>query len=208
MTTDLAKIYMHTSNGRKYYPFAPKSDDVDINVIAHHLATRARWAGATQHQLVEDRIFYSVAEHSVYVADYVEFELKRPDLALAALLHDGAESYNGDLIRPLKYSPEFSEPFKRVESMNEAAVEKRFGIEIQMQDPAIKVGDDAVCYAEWLQIIPRDLGQGEWKGNFLAEKPAKVEIAMFQPFTAKKLFLKRYEGIVRRMRQEARAEVA
>jgi uncharacterized protein len=200
MTVELATIYMHTSAGRKYYPFAPTPDQVDIGVIAHHLATRARWAGATQHPKFKERILFSVAEHSIYVADYVEYELGRPDLALAALLHDGSEAFNGDLIRPLKYSPEFSEPFKQVEILNEAAVEARFNVIEQMKQPEIKIADDAVCYAEWLQIVPTRQSEGDWEQHFKADKPANIEIEMMLPYQAKEAFLDRFYQIKDRMK--------
>jgi len=108
-------IYIHTSNGHRYYPFSPDPAHLDIEVIAHHLACQSRWAGATQHRIFPERISYSVAEHSVYVMDYVIDVLGRPDLALTALLHDAAEAYIQDIIRPLKHSPTFGEPFKALE---------------------------------------------------------------------------------------------
>jgi len=37
---------MHTARGNKYYPFAPRVKDVDIQTIAHHFATICRWNGA------------------------------------------------------------------------------------------------------------------------------------------------------------------
>lgn len=191
----LESIYMHTSSGRKYFPFAPNPTHVDINVIAHHLATRARWNGATQHKNYPDRIFYSVAEHSVYCALYVEGILRRPDLALMALLHDAAEAYNGDLIRPLKYSAEFAEPFKKVELLNEAAVAKRFKMPLDMP-PEIKMADEAVCSAEALQIVPKHPDE-DWDIGKLHDDSvvAPFEIAMLAPFQAKKLFVTHYERI-------------
>lgn len=204
--TDLSKVFMHTSNGKPYYPFAPKAADVDINVIAHHLATRARWAGATQHRAFRERIFYSVAEHSVYVSEYLQYELNRPDLALAGLLHDGSEAYNGDLIRPLKYSPAFREPFKKVEALNEAAVEERFGLTVQMKDPAIKIADEAVCHAEWLQIIPRHKDHPLTAEYHETTRLAPIKITMFEPHVAKCFFLSRFDTVMKFMAKGIAAE--
>lgn len=192
----LAEIYMHTSNGRKYYPFAPKPSDVSIEVIAHHLATRARWNGATQHPKHVDRIFLSVAEHSVYVERYVREVMKRPDLSMAALLHDASEAFNGDLIRPLKYSAEFAEPFKRVEDLNEGAVARRFNIPLKMP-PEIKIADEAVCTAESLQIIPKSPNE-EWTSGKLHDEThvAPYEIEMLLPYQARRLFLDHYQMIL------------
>lgn len=191
----LNTIYIHTSSGKKYYPFDPNPDHVDIEVIAHHLATRARWNGATQHKSYPDRILYSVAEHSVYVSLYVESVLRRPDLALEALLHDGSEAFNGDLIRPLKYSSAFAEPFKKVELINEAAVAKRFQLPLEMS-PEVKIADEAVCAAEAIQIVPKHSSE-EWKsGRQYDDKlVAPFEIEMLLPYEAKKLFLTHYERL-------------
>jgi hypothetical protein len=193
---DLAEVYMHTSSGKAYYPFAPKPEHVEIDVIAHHLATRGRWNGATQHRRFADRIFYSVAEHSVYVSYFLQHDLGRPDLALAGLLHDGAESYNGDLIRPLKYSPEFREPFKRVEEKNDWAVALHFGIYEQLHDPAVKIADDAVCHKEWLTIVPKD-SKEVWTPGALLETSHTYpgDIEMLNPFAAKQMFLARFKEV-------------
>ena len=205
--SDLSRIYMHTFNGKRYYPFAPKAEDVSVDVIAHHLANRARWAGATQSRLNPELIFYSVAEHSVYVSLYLEQVMQRPDLALAGLLHDAAEAYNGDLIRPLKYSPAFKEPFKAVEALNEAAVEEHFNITVQMTDPAVKIADDAVCNAEWQQIIPMDEETASLGAqHHSTEHVYPGTIIMLPPFVAKMFFLERYRVVLENMNKGIAAE--
>lgn len=87
---------MHAAMGSKYHPFAPKTKDIDIQTIAHHFATIGRWNGATFRKSKGDpklvRIFYSVAELSVYVQRYVCEELNQSNLGLYALLHDASEA--------------------------------------------------------------------------------------------------------------------
>ncbi len=46
--------------------------------------------------------FYSVAQHSVLVARLVERVESDPVVLMAALLHDAAEAYLGDIVTPLK----------------------------------------------------------------------------------------------------------
>lgn len=204
-TRPLTDIYMHTADGGKYYPFAPREGDVNIEVIAHHLATKGRWNGATVHPSDHRRIFYSVAEHSVYVARYVEEELKKPDIALAALLHDAAEAYNGDLIRPLKHSPEFAAPFKRVEERNEQVIFQHYGLAWPMAKE-IKIADEAVCAAEFEQIVPKRSGH-DWNVGLLHDQSrvAPYEIQMLQPFQAKLRFLQHFERLITAMRPQARS---
>lgn len=191
---ELAKVYAHTASGKKFYPYAPTPDQIDIRTIAHHLACQARWNGATRHRFLKDRIFYSVAEHSVYVADYVATELGRPDLAFDALMHDAAEAYIPDLIRPLKYSPEFRAPFKKVEDNIEVVIAAKYGLQYPMPQE-VKQGDDAVCLAEWNQIVPRGAGE-VWQSALVTDvKPAQIGIAMLQPLDAFNLFMDRYRSL-------------
>ncbi|QIG69155.1 putative metal-dependent phosphohydrolase protein [Rhizobium phage RHph_N1_15] len=189
--------YMHTSNGKKYWPMDPRPEEVHIEVVAHHLATRARYNGATQHPVFRSRIFYSVAEHSVLVSLYIERVLKKPQYALEGLLHDGSEAYNGDLIRPLKYDPTFRQPFQMVEERNERAGALRFGLAYPYPEE-VKIADEAVTAAEVNQIIVKDPSEN-WEVGKLHDdsKVAPYEIVMLEPFAAKEQFLMRYEELIR-----------
>ena len=82
--------WMQTYTGRKFFPAEPKAEDVSIKDIAHSLSLHCRFNGHT-------KWFYSIAEHSVRVSDILPQELK-----LWGLLHDAAEAYTGDIIRPVK----------------------------------------------------------------------------------------------------------
>jgi hypothetical protein len=76
----------------------PDPADISISDIANALSNICRYNGHVPH-------FYSVADHSVrvmhLVAERSPEEPSRP-LLMAALLHDAAEAYIGDVIRPLK----------------------------------------------------------------------------------------------------------
>ncbi|RWJ03431.1 hypothetical protein [Mesorhizobium sp.] len=188
--------YMATSSGRKYWPFDPRPDEIDIEVIAHHLANTARWAGATQHKRFKSRIFLSVAEHSVLVARYLAEVLKRPDLALEGLLHDGTEGYIGDLIRPLKYSPEFRKPFLEVELLNETPLGSRFNL-VYPFPKEVKIADEAVTSAEQEQCIFWHPDEQFEPGHLHDHtNVAPYQIEMLEPYPAKELFLMAYWAIM------------
>lgn len=196
-TDERKGAYMHTAPlGFKYWPFDPRPEEINIETVLHHLATRARYNGATQHPVHHDRIFYSVLEHSVYVSWYVERVLERPDLALEAFLHDGPESFTGDLIRPLKYDPEFRAPFGRVEDLNERALAKALEL-VHPFPPEIKIADEAVCAAEVQQIIVRHASQDFTVGKLHDDsRVADVKIRMLPPYLALQMGKRRWNELV------------
>ena len=72
----------------------------------------------------------SVAQHSVWVAGYVEaVEGTTPVDALHALLHDAHEAYMGDIIRPLKALPGLREPLDNAAEQLQAAIECAFHLD-------------------------------------------------------------------------------
>lgn len=90
--------WMQTFTGRAFFPLDPLPEDVSPLDIAHALSNICRFGGHT-------RVHYSVAEHCVILSQVV-----RPENALAALLHDAAEAYMGDMVRPLKkHMPQYAE---------------------------------------------------------------------------------------------------
>ena len=88
--TDIKAGLMLTGSGRLFDLYNPSREMVDIEDIANSLSKTCRWNGN-----IPD--FYSVAQHSCLVA-----WLAPAPLAFAALMHDAAEAYTGDIIRPLK----------------------------------------------------------------------------------------------------------
>lgn len=154
---------------------APESSDFTIEDIAHGLALQCRYAG-------QCRDFYSVAEHSLLVSDMVGED------PLAALLHDAAEAFLGDVTRPLK---QMLPDYRRIESQMQHAIQERFGIST-LPNPAIKRADLRVLAAEQHQIMPA--GTDDWALRDGIE-PASVRVRFLSPRAAKAEFLQRFEGL-------------
>lgn len=94
----------------------PKPDDIKIHDIAHALSNVCRFGGHTKE-------FYSVALHSVLVT-----KISPIDIAKEALLHDAAEAYLGDVVKPLKHLlPEYDS----IESNFMKAISEKFGLNAQ-----------------------------------------------------------------------------
>ena len=101
INTTVPPSHIQTFTGRHINPFDPDPDAIDIEDIAHALSHICRFTGHTH-------TFYSVAQHSVHVADLVcrnTAGLAKPARSravLMALLHDASEAYLCDIPRPLK----------------------------------------------------------------------------------------------------------
>lgn len=143
---------MRTYSGRQVWPLDPQQFHLSFDDVAHHLAMLCRWNGSC-------RSFYSVAQHSVYVARLVPSELQA-----AALLHDAAEAYLGDVVRPIKRQVWIGEAGTILRTVNEVeAVILRelfrgLGVEwpSDLQWSAIKTADDAVMGAEARDLFDHD----------------------------------------------------
>jgi hypothetical protein len=96
----------------------PTPDMINIEDIAHALSMICRFAGHC-------REFYSVAEHSVLVANLGKVQ-RCHDFNLALLLHDAAEAYLGDVIRPVKTL--LALPINELEKRWLSAIDKKFNL--------------------------------------------------------------------------------
>lgn len=184
---DLRNIYVSTHLGHRFYPQAPRIEDVAIEDIAHGLAFQCRFNGQTQH-------FYSVAQHSLMVANLVPRRL-----ALAALLHDAAEAYLGDMVKPLKgLFPEFS----RIEAEVMAIIGARFGVAASaFDDRQIKRADLIALATEKRDLMPNS---SEPWGLLDGVAPLPTRIEAQSPQLAKQQFL----GEFRRLAGLAKLSVA
>lgn len=168
-----AKIMLQS--GYEFDILDPYASIFNIEDIAHSLSLLCRYVG-------QCREFYSIAEHSIYVSETCE------DHALAALLHDAAEAFIGDVSGPLKaLLPEY----KRIEKNIETAIFDRFDIPYPLPK-SVKAADLSVLAAEQDQIMPP--GTSNWMADS-GVKPAEVDIKCLSPNEAKAAFLKRFDDL-------------
>lgn len=156
---------------------APDPDDIDIHSIGAALSKICRFGGHVPR-------FYSVAEHSVLAATTaVEHEGVNCSAAIKAVfLHDAAEAYIGDMIRPLK---NMMGEFRRIERLFERAIEQRFNVDFQEHGDLIKRVDNILLLAEKKALFPND--KQLWT-DLKDVESVEIEFGFFQPQEAEIIF--------------------
>ena len=91
--------WMQTSMGGRFFPLDPRPEDFCISDLANGMAMDCRYAGQGR---VER--YYSVAEHSVHMAQYSVRDNIPPEVSMVVLLHDAAEGFFNDLPRAVKHA--------------------------------------------------------------------------------------------------------
>lgn len=179
--------WIETYTGRKFWPLAPSPDDIDIFDIAQALSMTCRYKGHTNE-------FYSVAEHSVLLAEKLP-----PHLRLRGLLHDAHEAYSpfGDVPRPLKSArPEIAAMVKEAEGNLDAAIAARFGLSLPIADWLVKEYDTRILHDERRQLMSRT--GFEWALPDM--RPLGVVCRRWAPFTAREFFLMAFDEAVKSAR--------
>lgn len=111
---------MRTWTDKRVDPLNLQPEDICIEDIAHALSRQCRYNGHVEG-------FLSVARHSLWVSHFLLDFTHDRKLALWGLLHDAAETYVGDMIRPLKHRPEM-ELFRLADARADEAIAYKFGL--------------------------------------------------------------------------------
>lgn len=135
-----------TITGRQFFYDDPEAYQFSIYETAIALANLCRFAG----QLMR---FYSVAQHSIYVAFEVARRTGNARLARAAQLHDAAEQVMVDLPRPLKNMPEMAW-YRDREDRVQRHILRCFGLEEFFGHPEIKRADRLALHSEKRALRP------------------------------------------------------
>ncbi len=154
----------------------PQPDQLTLADIAGALSKICRFGGQIDH-------FYSVAEHCVHCAEQAKVDGQSITVQVACLLHDAAEAFIGDVVKPLKvlltdYGP--------IEDRIEEVIAAKFGIDPSTRD-AVKEIDWAMLIAERKSLFSID--GVLWTG----EKDVRVLRPLFAtwpPIVAEARFMK------------------
>ena len=214
-----------TASGKPFWVGDPRPEDVRIEDIAAQLSRICRFGGALKDGYYEDWNMgidagtwvhfetYSVAQHCVLVSRNVP-----PEYALEGLLHDAAEAYIGDMIKPIKsqltpseeairhivemyVKPFYSEKalasilkvvpdYKRMEKRVDAAIRARFGLPAE-ESEFIKVADYRAVLTEHRDLQNHD--GTDWGTAKLP--PFDEQIIPVLPSVARQMFLDRFNEL-------------
>jgi len=130
--------WIQTHSGQAFDLANPTPAMVNLPDIAHALGHICRFTGHTS-------MPYSVAHHSLLVADLVE-----PEHRLQALLHDAHEAYIGDMSTPLKWL--MPTEYRVVEERVWLAVAAAFRIDPVLH-PSVKQADRIMLMTERRDLL-------------------------------------------------------
>lgn len=178
--------WFQTYSGVAWDLLHPRPEDVRLEDLAHSLAHQCRYNGHCSE-------FYSVAEHSLRMAAALEPEGAK--IALIALLHDAAEAYLGDMVRPLKR--EFP-LFYEIERRTQRAIFVGLGLEGLAGGYGGRIQDmDLVMLAtERRDLMSRP--PGVW-GCLEGVEPLPEEIVPLSAAEAKRSWTAAFEGLMTRI---------
>ncbi len=160
--------WMCTFSGVTFWPLDPWPEEVFIVDIAHALANICRFQGHTKE-------FYSVAQHSIIVSQIVS-----PQNAFAGLLHDAAEAYVCDLIRPIKRI--MGEVYADAERAVADAIGKKYGVDLAHLPQEVHDADNVVLATE-----KRDLMRTSKPWGPMPE-PLEDKIVAWDPYYTEQMF--------------------
>lgn len=194
-----AATEVETFTGRFVDTRTPHPGTIVVEDIAHALARTCRYGG---HCLS----FYSVAEHAVFCSKRVERQGHGKARQLAALHHDDAEAYLGDIPRPLK--PLLGAAYKRLtDKMDSAIIDalNLIGRESDFHAAEVKEADNWSLLVEARHLLPSegrhwfngDQGATAWG---LSDQPSRIVTPDYwhgglEPDLAETLYLQRHRQL-------------
>lgn len=190
---------VETFSGRYVDTSNPMAETIALEDIAHALAATCRYGGHCQD-------FYSVAEHAVFCS----VRAQRMGLSrlkqLAALHHDDAEAFLGDIPRPLK--PLLGERYTILSDRMDSAIcrglDLPFGY-MAFHESQIKLIDTWALLVEARFLLPSQ-GKGWYLGEQgahawgLEDQPSRIVVPDYwhgglTPRKAEKLYLNRHKEL-------------
>lgn len=145
-----------TATGARFYPLAPRREDIHIDDIAAALSKVCRFTGHCSR-------FYSVAQHSVYTSKLVQYLVEAAEqqelwqfkwsLALRGLLHDASEAYLSDIAAPVKRLSAFA-GYRQAERDLAIAIYEAYGCADIHGAHLVRYVDQRIVTNEAIALMP------------------------------------------------------
>ncbi len=168
--------YLKTYTNKKVSVLNPQPSSIDLADIAHALSLNCRGNGQVPH-------FYSVAQHSINTAKEAKIRGCSERIQLMALLHDAAEAYITDLIRPVK---QLMPLFDEIENRYLEAIYTHFEIgKVTVEEwKTVKEIDDALLEYDVAVLLgepePEDGYKFKIEPDVACRDPKEVEAEFIQ----------------------------
>lgn len=130
--------YISTFAGLRLYPDDPRPEQISLVDLANGLGKEGRFGNQCDE-------FYSVAQHSILLAEYLPKEYR-----LWAMLHDASEAYTGDMLSPVK--PTVA-GWKAFEDSLSRCIFGVFGLVWENVPTAVKEADARIAIDEALVVF-------------------------------------------------------
>jgi hypothetical protein len=170
--------WIKTYTGMHFYPMDPREEEIEIEDIAHALSNICRWTGHC-------RVFYSVAQHCLVVANELQRLGRYRLMVLAGLLHDASEAYLTDIPSPIK---PFLTGYKKAERRLEECIARKFMVPYPWPKE-VKEVDEAALGAEARDLVG---GTDDWIWT-----PSELPLVTnpVSPEVAKRLFMSKFNEL-------------
>ena len=176
----MSEIMTYTK--KMFDPLHPKTEQIDIEDIAHALSMLCRANG-------HFKSFYSVAQHSINCMKEAKARGYSDRIQLACLLHDASEAYLSDITRPVKAElPQY----KDIEAPLQEMIWNKWLNEPLSTQELVQVFqiDDAILVHEFLHLMDEQIA------NEIPQIQSKPEFAFTGFDFCKQEFLKQFATIM------------
>ena len=153
----------------------PNPNQFTFNDIAGALSKICRFGGQVER-------FYSVAEHCVRCARQAREDGFPLDTQMACLMHDAAEAFCGDVVKPLKI---MLREYADIEARIEAVIAEKFMIDFRREEEIVHEIDHAMLINERRHLFSAD--QVVWVGE-KAVRRLDGEPECWEPEAARVIF--------------------
>lgn len=155
----------------------PCEDQFMLEDIAGGLSKICRFGGQIE-------CFYSVAEHAYWCATQASHDGLPEFVVATILLHDAAEAFVGDVVKPLKI---MLADFSAIEDRVERVIERKFGVDFRTHKDSIRKIDHEMLIAERRAMFSAD--DVQWPGESTARR-LNIDFQKWSPSQAERHFLR------------------